>query len=268
MIRHLKGTVLWFVFLFAASQVSASPPISIRVGVYSFPPVAMVDQNNKATGLLGDLLAELEKQHSNLSFQVIHTSPKRRQMDFNSGLFDVMFFEHPSWSWEQAIIRTSAPILQVEEVYVALNKDDRDQSFFENLSERQIVAIAGYHYGFANQETDSGGLQEQFNIELSHSHQRNMDLIRADRPSIAEVAVVSSSFHRAYFLRFPEHRNDFLISEKADQIYELGVITRKDGPVSVQTIEDLLGPLIESGFYQSLVEKYGLTLPGRLRPSP
>jgi len=268
MIRHLKGAALWFVFIFVAGQLSASQNISVRVGVYSFPPIAAVGHNNKATGLLGDLLTELERQHNNLSFQVIHTSPKRRQMDFNSGLFDVIFFENPSWSWDQATIRTSAPILQVEEVYLALNKDNRDQSFFENLNERQIVAIAGYHYGFASQETDSDELHKQFNIELSHSHQRNIDLIRADRPSIAEVAVVSSSFHRAYFLRFPEHRNDFLISEKADQSYELGVITRKDGPVSVQTIEDLLGPLIESGFYQSLVEKYGLTLPGRLRPSP
>jgi ABC-type amino acid transport substrate-binding protein len=241
--------------------MAASENTTIRVGVYDFPPVAQVNHNNQATGLLGDLLTELEAEHPELSFEIIYTSPRRRHLDFNAGLYDVMFFEHRDWSWDQDNAAMTSPILRDEEVYVALDKDNRDQTFFDNLEERRIVAIAGYHYGFAGLETGSAELNRRFDIELSFSHQRNIELIRADRPSVAEVAVISRSFLSAYFSRFPEHRDRFLISDEPDQRYELGVVIRRDGPVTADDIEDLLQPLINSGRYQELVKNHGLMLP-------
>ncbi|WP_225314336.1 substrate-binding periplasmic protein [Marinobacter halotolerans] len=261
--RYLKSMILMSacaVFFFALPAF-ASPKSVIRIGAYNFPPIAMVDEDNQANGLLGDLLDALRTQQDTFSFEVIHTSPRRRYLDFSNGLFDVMFFENPDWSWNQDDINFSAPMLKDEEVYIALKKDNRDQSFFDNLSERRIVAIAGYHYGFAGFETDSEELSKRFNIELSHSHRRNLKLIRADRPSVAEVAVVSRSFLNTYLSRFPEHRDDLLISEQLDQTYQLRVITRKNGPVGVDTIEGLLQPLIDSGRYQELVREHGLQLP-------
>jgi ABC-type amino acid transport substrate-binding protein len=246
----------------------ASQKTQVRIGVYNFPPIAMVDQHNRARGLLGDPLAEFRNLNTDLSFKVLHTSPSRRHLDFRSGLFDVMFFEHPDWNWASKPIEISGPILRDEEVYVALNKDNRDQSFFDRIGERRIVAIAGYHYGFAGLESDSNKLRNQFDIELSHSHQRNLDLIRADRPSVAEVAIVSRSFLTTYFSRFPDQRDDFLVSDNVDQTYELHVITRKNGPVSLKTVEELLQQLIDSGRYQELVTRHGLQLPQALSTRP
>ena len=191
-----------------------------------------------------------------------------RCMDFRSGLYDVMFFEDPGWGWASEAVETSTPVLKDEEIYVALNKTNRDQSFFNRISERQIVAIAGYHYGFAGLETDSSELRKEFDIEFSHSYQRNLDLIKADRPSLAEVALVSRSFLYTYFARFPDQRDDFLVSEKIDQSYELHVLTRKSGPISLKTIEGLLRPLIKSGRYQKLVRKHGLQLPEGMLGTP
>ncbi|MDI9243661.1 transporter substrate-binding domain-containing protein [Marinobacter sp. CHS3-4] len=252
---------------FASShgELIASP---LKVGVYDFPPIAMVRKKHQAKGLLGDLLGELEKTHEGLDFQVVHTSPMRRQLDFRTGLFDVMFFEHPTWSWGSEAIEISYPILRDDEVYVALNKDDRDQSFFDNIRKRRIVAIAGYHYGFAGWETDSEKLRKNFDIELSHSHIRNLYLIEADRPSVAEVAVVSRSFLNQYLDEHPNKQNLFLVSDKVDQSYELNVITRHSGPVDVQQIERLLKPLIESGRYQEMVRQHGLQLPTGMVRSP
>lgn len=266
MSKYLKRVILLSVCAVLAGAVPAlaQESTNIRVGVYNFPPVAMVNHENQANGLLGDLLDELEQEHRDLSFQIIHTSPRRRHLDFRNGLFDVMFFEHPSWSWSPDEIESSSPLLRDDEVYVALNKEDRDQSFFDRVSERRIVAIAGYHYGFAGLETDSEELREKFDIEFSHSHQRNLDLIKVDRPALAEVAVVSRSFLHTYFSRFLDQRDNFLVSETVDQSYELHVITRKGGPVSVRTIESRLEPLIENGRYQKLVRNHGLQLPKNL----
>ncbi|TGN39570.1 substrate-binding periplasmic protein [Marinobacter confluentis] len=269
MSKPLKHATLLYACLVitGALPVFASEPTSVRVGVYNFPPVAMVDQHNRAMGLLGDLLDEFRTLKPELSFEILHTSPKRRHLDFRNGLFDVIFFEHPEWGWTSEPVDIFGPILKDEEVYVTLNKPDRGQNFFDNVSERRIVAIAGYHYGFAGLETDSETLQKHFNVELSHSHQRNLDLILADRPSVAEVAVVSRSFLGAYFSRFPDQRDELLVSDTVDQSYELHVVTRKGGPIDAETIESLLQPLIASGRYQELVARHGLQLPASGLPA-
>ncbi len=270
MVQPLKRAILLYVCVVAAGAMPAfaSQKTTVRIGVYNFPPVATVNHDNKAMGLLGDLLDEFRRLNEDLSFEILHTSPRRRHLDFRSGLFDVMFFEHPNWGWKSEPVSFSDPLLRDDEVYVALDKKNRDQSFFDRISERRIVAMAGYHYGFAGLETDSEALREQFDIELSHSHQRNINLIKADRPSLAEVAVVSRSFLSTYFSRFPDQRDNFLISDTVDQSYELHIIVREQAPVSIDTLKELMAPLIESGRYQELVRKHGLQLPESMPGAP
>ena len=265
MLQSLNRTILLSVCVIVAGAMPAiaSQNTTVRIGVYNFPPVAMVNHNNEAIGLLGDLLAEFRSLNPDFSFKVLYTSPRRRHLDFKNGLYDVMFFEHPDWGWNSRPVDVSSPILRDEEVYVALNKEERDQSFFDRVSERRIVAIAGYHYGFAGLETDSDELSTHFNVELTH-----LDLIRADRPSVAEVAVVSRSFLNTYFSRFPDQRSGFLVSDTVDQSYQLHVITRENGPVSAEAIERLLHPLINNGRYQELVHKHGLQLPESISDVP
>jgi len=261
-----KRAIVLFVcvLIVGSTALLASPKTSVRVGVYNFPPIAMVDQNNKAKGFLGELLKEFRGLNENLSFQIVHTSPSRRHLDFRNVLFDVIFFENPNWGWKSEAVNISSALLRDDEVYIALKKEGRNQSFFDTPAKKRIVAIAGYHYGFAKLETDSSKLRQQFDIELSHSHQRNLELIRADRPSVAEVAIVSRSFLEAYFVRFPDRRSEFLVSDALDQSYELSVITRKEGTFDTSLIDRLMQPLIENGRYQALVHSHGLQLPDRL----
>lgn len=203
------------VFILAAIMFALTPvhaaERNITVGVYNFPPVASVTPDGEATGLLGDLLAEMEQFHEGVSFRVFHTSPKRRYLDFEAGLYDVIFFENPDWGWENREITISRPILADEELYVALNKPGRDLSFFNNIEDRAIIAMAGYHYGFAGFETDNDALQKKFAIEFSDSHSRNLELIKADRPSVAEVAIVSHSYLQMHLASHPGDWNKLLI---------------------------------------------------------
>jgi ABC-type amino acid transport substrate-binding protein len=251
--------------LSAAIMLAATPVYAneteITVGVYHFPPVASVDNNGESTGLLGDLLQELEQAHPTVSFRVFHTSPKRRYLDFDAGLYDVIFFESPDWGWTEKEVDISRPILADEELYVALKKPGRDSSFFDDLHSRSIVAISGYHYGFTGFETDNSVLEEKFDIEFSDSHSRNINLIKADRPSVAEVAIVSYSYLQRHLARHPEDWDKLLISNKPDQRYQLSIIVRKGGAASADEMLRLLAPLVENGRYRQLVEKWGLQLP-------
>ncbi|WP_250832146.1 substrate-binding periplasmic protein [Marinobacter sediminum] len=240
---------------------AAHPETEIRVGVYHFPPVASVSPDKQPTGLLGDLLEELKQIHNDVSFQIVYTSPKRRYLDYEAGLYDVIFFESSSWGWSDREVTVSRPILTDEELYVALKKPGRDQSFFDDVSNRHIVAMSGYHYGFANFETEAQVLRDNFHIEFSDSHSRNLQLIMADRPSVAEVAIVGRSYLQAHLSKHPEDREKLLVSDKPDQHYKLRIIARKDGPLNANDMIDLLAPLVEDGSYRRMVEKWGLQLP-------
>ncbi|MEC7378333.1 MAG: amino acid ABC transporter substrate-binding protein, partial [Pseudomonadota bacterium] len=112
--------------LLLANTPARAEQTEITLGVYHFPPIASVDEDGNAEGLLGDLLQTLQQTHPGLSFRIFHTSPKRRHLDFDTGLYDVIFFESPLWGWSNRPVEISAPILEDEELYVALNKPGRD----------------------------------------------------------------------------------------------------------------------------------------------
>lgn len=263
--RLLKTALLYLCLPIALGfTAKVSSETEIAVGAYHFPPVAAIHDHNKAAGLLGELLAELEAAHQDVTFRIVHTSPQRRHLDFEAGLYDVIFFESLDWGWESRPVDATAPVLADEDVYVALNKPGRDQSFFDNIADRNIVAISGYHYGFAGLSTNNAELKERFSIEFSHSHGRNLSLIKADRPSLAEVAVISRSYLQMYFEQNPEDSGRFLVSDVADQRYLLRILARKDGPISHKRLEQMLAPLIEQGRYQQMVRSHGLQIPADL----
>lgn len=240
---------------------SAHAELEIKVGVYNFPPIAGIGSESEVEGLLADTLQHLDSAHPDVNFKVVHTSPMRRYLDFTAGLYDVIFFESPAWGWHDYPHEATIPILTDEELYLALNKPGRDTGFFDNLQQRSIVAMSGYHYGFADFEIDSEKLEQRFDIEFSDSHRRNINLIKADRPSVAEVAIVSRSYLQQHLAQHPEDRQRLLISERPDQVYRLAIITRAGGPVTAADMIRLLEPLVRSGRYHMLVEKWGLQLP-------
>lgn len=244
--------------LLSIGHVSAT---EVAVGVYNFPPVASISADGESEGLLGDLLNALERSQDRFTFRTVHTSPRRRHMDFDAGLYDVIFFESPDWGWAERDVEVTPAVLADEDLYVALRKPGRDSTFFDDIEQRSIVAMAGYHYGFTGYETDASVLEQNFDIEFSDSHSRNLRLIKADRPSVAEVAIVSHSYLQRHLAQHPEDWDALLISDRPDQRYQLHIIARRNGPMGADQIMDLLAPLIENGQYRLLVEKWGLQLP-------
>lgn len=246
------------VLLFTGHGSAATPVV---VGFYNFPPVAQVTGPGDLSGLVGDLLAQLNQSQDQFHFTTFETSAKRRQLDLQHNLYDVIFFESLDWGWREQPVQYTESLLLDEDVYVALKKPWRDQSFFDDIAQRRIVAMLGYHYGFAGNNADETALRERFHIELSHSHRRNLQLILVDRPSIVEVAVVSRSFLQQYLANNPQYRDKLMVSEKVDQRYRLRALTRGNGPITAPQLMELLRPLIQDDRYQVLVKKWGLQLP-------
>ncbi|PVY77396.1 ABC-type amino acid transport substrate-binding protein [Tamilnaduibacter salinus] len=253
--------LLIIVLLFSPLVQAAS---TVRVGAYPFPPLAGFDEQGAVKGLLSDLLDELNRRQDRFRFEVVETTPKRRYRDYDAGRFDVIFFESPRWSWQDHDIESTFVILRDAEVYIALDKPDRDQSFFDNLAERQIVGVLGYHYGFAGFDPVEGALKNRFNITMSRSHARNLKLIQADRPSLAEVAVVTRSYLSLYAERNPDRYDRLLVSDKIDQAYRLRVLVRPGIEPSKRALEGILKDVIADGTYRALLSRYHLPFPESL----
>lgn len=238
----------------------------VNLGVYYFPPIATVEEDRQVSGLLGDVINSIEAANPDLEFRIVYTSPKRRYLDFDAGLYDVIFFESADWGWSGRDVTISPPLLTDEELYIALKKPGRDQSFFNNIASHRIVALSGYHYRFSGLETTTEELQKTYNIELSNNHSRNMQLILADRPSVAEIAVTSRAYLQKHFENHPEDRDKLLISDAPDYRFNLEIIARKGGPVSADDLYHMLTPMINNGSYGSLAKKWGLALPSSFNP--
>ncbi len=248
-------------YLSPGMSYSEPPEPQIVIGAYYFPPIVNFGPEQHPVGLLADLVRQLQADIPGVHFRIFHTSPRRRYLDFDAGLYDVIFFENPDWGWSGRDISISPPLLKDQDVYVALRKPGRDLSFFDRIEDRKIVALAGYHYGFTARTGASGSTSRDLSMELSDNNERNLQLIKADRPSVAEIAVINRSFLQLHLVRHPEDRDLLLTSDHPDQSYQLRIIARKDGPASADELIRMLKPMIIDGRYSRMVQKWGLQLP-------
>jgi len=179
-------------------------------------------------------------------------------MDFSAGRYDIIMFENIEWGWEGQPVEQSNVFMTGGEVYIAYNRQERDQHFFDDMASKRMVGILGYHYGFANFNADESYLSEHFNVLLSTDHLRNIRLILANRPELAEIAVVTRSFLGQYLSDNPKHREKLLISDKLDQEYQHRILVRENAEISVNQVNELIIKLEDDGVMDKLKKKYGL----------
>lgn len=251
------GSILICIALAVPSLTHAE---TVRIAGYRFPPFVMV-KGDGHTGLTLEVIEALNAMQDQYKFEFFLTSSKRRYLDHEQGFYDAILFEDKRWKWRDRPIEGTRVLARDEEVFVAHSNRVDSEAFFENLKNKQLVGMLGYHYRFADHVTDEGFLDTKFDMLLSSSLERNLQLILLDRPSVAEVAVVPRSFLRLYLRRHPQARQHLTVSERVDQVYKLRALVRKGATISVEAMDRLLGKLEESGRLSELRRKYHLPPP-------
>lgn len=256
-------TLLFFSSLLYASDNSSlneSNRLVVNVGGYTFPPFLVVpdDPFDKPHGMAMDIIDVLNAHQTKYNFQFIATTPKGRYRSFKRNSFDVIFFESKKWGWQEYPVDQSESFLSGGEVYIAYKKEGRDQSFFDNLKNKKMMAILGYHYGFANFNSDEIYLRENFDIYLTSSHENSIRGLFS-RNGIADVAVVTKSYLDQYLSRYPKYRDKLLISDRVDQVYEHTVLVRQGHELTVDEINRYLKELSDNGSLQKIWSKYGVS---------
>lgn len=246
---------LILIALTTMSATAAAAPKEVRVGGYLFPPFIQI-HGQQVSGLTIGMIELFNEQQSDYHFSFIPTSPKRRYNDFKRGMFDVIFFENIDWGWQDYNLLSSDVFLSGGEVFFTRNQKGINQSYFENLTNKRIVAILGYHYKFADNITDSDQLKQQFDIRLVNSPKTVINQVLNGK---ADLGISTYSYLQDQMKLNPVLNEKIFISEKFDQTYQHRVLLRKNGPLTAEEMNHLLSAIQNNGTLQKLLAKYGLT---------
>ena len=220
------------VFFFGNSFVYSAEKINIKVGGYNFPP--FVEQDARA-GMVYQLIKKLNDSQGKFNFIFVNTSANRRYRDLKDQKMDLIFFEDESWNWGEIPHLKTGVILNGGEMFVALNKEARDQRFFDSFKDKKIRAIFGYHYNFSNMKTDPEVLRKK-GISLGQNNEENLlDLLQ----NRIDIIVMNSFVIEKKLKEDKTLREKLLISIKKDQTYNLRIMLNKESKITPEEIEKL-----------------------------
>ena len=227
----------------------------VNVGGYMFPPFVETKSGNPQ-GLTIDLIELLNHQQTEFDFQFVLTSPKRRFHDFRRKAIDVLFFESKQWGWQDHPISASKVFLKGGEVYITKNVDNKDQSYFNNLTNKTLAGILGYHYKFADFESNEIILKQKFNIKLASNPKTIINQILSRQ---SDIGIVTRSYLAKAMVNNPSYKDKLLVSEKMDQTYFHTILVRDRTSISTDKINELLEKISKNGSLDKLLKKYGLS---------
>ncbi|MBC7537743.1 MAG: transporter substrate-binding domain-containing protein [Bacteriovorax sp.] len=230
----IKKNILRFSCLFILFTSYAFATV-VKIGAYEFPPfVTWV--SGKPNGVLVKLSKHLNETQKKYSFELIETSSNRRYDDMKNKYYDIIFFENIQWGWLKYPVQASKVFLVGGEVFITKILDNKNQTYFNDLKNKTIRGILGYHYGFANFLTDPLTLKK-WNIELTNSHEGNIVAVLEGR---SDLAIVTKEYLDIYLKKNSEAKKNLLVSNKMDQMYHHTVLIREGSPISVSEINGLL----------------------------
>jgi ABC-type amino acid transport substrate-binding protein len=251
--------VKWIISLgLALLSMGISAAQEVRVGAYHFPPYVVAPGPGESKGLLPSMLKHLNELQSDFRFVVVPTSSARRHRDFNQGRYDLIFFESPTWGWQESAFDKVDLQLQDAELFVARAEPGRGEDYFDSLSGKRLALIHGYHYAFAQFNTNPQFLVANYQAELGYSCDSNLLRVIHGR---SDVALVTRSYLEDFLRRHPEHTDNLLISRRIDQLYRHKALLRPDAPISVGQLEPLLRSFRDSGRQQALFKPFGIHPP-------
>jgi len=240
---YLYKPNILFVLLILVAYSAHSQEV-VKVGLAHFPPYIEA-REAKVSGLAIDMLKLMNQHQDTYKFVPVRTTASTRHREFSAGRHDMSLFDNLSWGWNNLDVEASNEYLSGGEVYIALAKPERDESYFSNFKNKKMIGVQGYHYAFAGFNADPEYLRKTFKMELTQSNIGSIKMIVAGNRG--DIAVVTKAFLSKYLNEHPEDRNKLLVSQKLDQEYHFVSVIRKGIKPTAMEINDLLQQLENNG---------------------
>lgn len=233
-IYFLKISCL-FALIFSTSIVSGNTrPILVKIGGYEFAP--FIEKEGRE-GIVKDLITKLNSSQDKYRFEFVLTSANRRYRDFKSQKYDVILFEDESWSWKNQGINYAKTMIigSGKEVAVAFNDGSRDQSYFDNLSDKKIEVVLGYHYQLTDMKSDAETLRKKGIIQ-GKSAENNLEDLMLKK---VDITFVNSFMLNKFLNKNKELKEKFLIRDRVDHQYALRGLIHPNSPIKASELEKI-----------------------------
>lgn len=234
----------------------SAEPIVVKVGATEFPPYIEISSDGRVSGIIAETIDYMNSIQKDYHFVAIPASAMRRHESFKKNFFTVSMYDNIEWGWDKSQAEASQVYMRGKEIYIARRKPGRDENYFNNFEGKSMVGILGYHYGFANYNSDPTYLSKKFNMQASRNHESSIKMILYER---GDIAVVSDAYLNWYLIKHPEDRAKLLISKKIDQNYLHTIIVRKNTRPTVAEMNKLLTKFRQSSEFKSIQFRYGVT---------
>lgn len=249
----MKRILLFLVILLTILPTWAKTKPKIYVGGYAFAPYVEETTEGHFYGLTLDVIDELNAVQSEFHFQFVPTSIEKRHQAFALGRFDMVIFENPEWGWLTADVNYTPLNIEDGERYIALKEKATQLNFFDNLEDKNILLVRGYHYSLLNWKKANN--DTPYRIQYVSSTKALIENILKRR---GDLAPVTDSYLRYYLKTHPEKQNKLVISSRWEQHYFHNIILRNHSKLPQAKLEQFIKLLSTSGKISHLVQKYGL----------
>lgn len=240
--------------LLLAGPVLAEPR-TVAVGGYAFPPFVELTSAGDWRGISLSLLHELNQMQDEYHFEFYPTSAGRRYADMQAGRYQLMLFENPAWGWPPGQVEGLEGLVLGQEVFIARQKAGRDQSYFADRKNKSIALFSGYHYAFADYVTNKPFLRRQHNAVFTQSQESNVQMVLRGR---VDLGVVTDAWLENYFERYPQYREQILVSDEPDQLYQHFLLRRIDSTPDMATLQTLFEQLRLNGTLERVLNEHGI----------
>lgn len=227
----------------------------IKVGGYLWTPFIELAGRNYQ-GLTLDLIDAANAAQGDFEFEFVLTTPENRHKDFYNKKFDMIFLDDRDWGWNAYPVEASQILAKGTELYIALKKTGRTQTFFQEMQSKSLSAVKGFQYSFAGNNINEDYLKEHFNIRLNDEPQQVIQDVLSGK---SEIGVINSLSLQYAFAKDPKIKNSILIAKKIDQDFVLQILARKNGAMTIEQVNLMIDRMKKDGTLVKLWEKYKIS---------
>lgn len=209
------------------------------------------------TDVTRELIQILNDYQDTYDFQLQVIPPNGRYQALSeTGCCDVIFFESEEWGWEGRAVESTIPLIRGRERFVAKRIPGRTQAFFDNLENKTVGAVKGYHYNFNGTEQTADQLNQSYRAYLSHSALTNLRMLMGGR---IDIMPINDELLSALQNAGEQYQKDLLVSDKVFDDYMLSMIVGHNKRLTQETMQQLVRELARQGHIDQLLQRFNLS---------
>lgn len=234
---------------------TASARTPVYVAAYDFPPFFSDSLESDVTTELVELLNRHQRRYE---FIIQAIPPQGRYQALSAdGCCQVVFFESESWGWKNhdVEVEMTAPILRGRERLVAKKTPGIDQSYFDDLTDKTLGGVRGYHYILGGEPLSSEEVARQYRVYLSDSRITNLRMLLGGR---LDVTMLNDELLAA-LENAPQHFSDNLYQhDEIQSTYTMGIVVAPNKGISAGDMQLMLRQLAREGLLDSVLLRFNL----------